>query len=164
MWWSDKNKIYKANGIEYKKIAWKWRRKYKYKLAKDYTITLPKDLFDDIWVLKGRKFFYCRYFSVYYDIISNVYILTIKKDYEWDGCSGPTIDTKTNMRASLCHDCLYQLCRMSIIIQKCVTAINEWFYRILKQDGMCRFRRWYYLKSVNTWIAKRNAKPNKTGS
>ena len=34
--------------------------------------------------------------------------LTVKAHYAWDGPSGPTIDTPTNMRASLFHDALCQ--------------------------------------------------------
>ncbi len=36
-------------------------------------------------------------------------VLTIYPHYAWDGPSGPTFDTKTNMRASLFHDALCQL-------------------------------------------------------
>ena len=38
--------------------------------------------------------------------------LTIKAGYAWDGPSGPVVDTKENMRASLVHDALYQLMRL----------------------------------------------------
>ena len=37
--------------------------------------------------------------------------LTITTSYAWDGPSGPTVDTKSFMRASLVHDALYQLMR-----------------------------------------------------
>ncbi|KKK46831.1 hypothetical protein LCGC14_3161330, partial [marine sediment metagenome] len=35
--------------------------------------------------------------------------LTVNARYAWDGPSGPTFDTPTNMRASLFHDALCQL-------------------------------------------------------
>ena len=35
-------------------------------------------------------------------------VLTMKKDYAWDGASGPAKDTKTAMRGSGLHDALYQ--------------------------------------------------------
>ncbi len=35
--------------------------------------------------------------------------LTVHAHYAWDGPSGPTFDTPTNMRASLFHDALCQL-------------------------------------------------------
>jgi hypothetical protein len=37
--------------------------------------------------------------------------LTVEKGYAWDGPSGPVIDAKENIRASLDHDALYQLMR-----------------------------------------------------
>lgn len=37
--------------------------------------------------------------------------LHIYADYEWDGPSGPAIDTNSFMRGSLVHDLLYQLIR-----------------------------------------------------
>ncbi len=36
-------------------------------------------------------------------------LLTVKAHYAWDGPSGPTFDTPTNMRGSLFHDALCQL-------------------------------------------------------
>ena len=37
--------------------------------------------------------------------------LQIAAGYAWDGASGPTIDTRNSMIASLVHDALYQLIR-----------------------------------------------------
>lgn len=39
--------------------------------------------------------------------------LIIAKGFAWDGPSGPTIDTRNFMRASLVHDALYQILRES---------------------------------------------------
>ncbi len=39
--------------------------------------------------------------------------LTIAKKFAWDGPSGPVIDTRNFMRASLVHDALYQILRES---------------------------------------------------
>lgn len=50
-----------------------------------------------------------------WETVSNDYItlvggiLVIEPRYAWDGPSGPTFDTKTNIRASLFHDALCQL-------------------------------------------------------
>lgn len=41
--------------------------------------------------------------------------IQIKKGYAWDGASGPTIDTKDTIKASLVHDCLYQAMRLGLI-------------------------------------------------
>ncbi|GAK24268.1 hypothetical protein JCM19052_4928 [Vibrio sp. JCM 19052] len=44
-------------------------------------------------------------------------LLTIKKGYSWDGASGPAIDTKNILKASLVHDALYQLMREEVLPQ-----------------------------------------------
>ncbi len=42
-------------------------------------------------------------------------VLVVKSRYAWDGASGPTFDTPTNMRASLFHDALCQLIREGLL-------------------------------------------------
>jgi hypothetical protein len=44
-------------------------------------------------------------------------VLTIKKGYAWDGASGPALDTKNIMKASLVHDAVYQLMREEVLPQ-----------------------------------------------
>ena len=76
----------------------RYRSGYKYQLATSYsmpiTIKPKKDIKTEFITLdtKGK--------------------LTIKEGYAWDGPSGPVVDTKQNMRASLVHDALYQLMRL----------------------------------------------------
>jgi hypothetical protein len=53
----------------------------------------------------------CRYFS----ITKNV--LTVYRGYVWDGASGPVINTRSLMLASLVHDVCYQLLRMGYLPQ-----------------------------------------------
>lgn len=78
--------------------------------------------------------------------------LKIKSGYQWDGPSGPTIDTKTFMRGSLVHDGLYQLLREGLLGAR---GSEEWkrnrrladieLVIIAKQDGMNWLRRqWVY--------------------
>ena len=88
-------------------------------------------------------------------------LVEVEKGYCWDGCSGPTVDTKTSMRASLFHDAFYQLMREAKLPYKFVGNADRIFYRMLKEDGMNKFRAWYYYKGVNTWFAHRNARPRK---
>ncbi len=45
-------------------------------------------------------------------------ILIVKPHYAWDGPSGPTFDTPTNMRASLFHDALCQLIGEGLLDKK----------------------------------------------
>ena len=78
--------------------------------------------------------------------------LCVTDGYPWDGCSGPTIDTKNSMRAGLVHDGLYQLMREGKIPRKHRIQIDNEFETILKEDGMSWFRRNIWETSVN-WFA-----------
>ena len=83
---------------ETKKI--KYRKGYKYQLAKDYETK--------IGIILGYPIitdFICLYATGY---------LVIKKGYAWDGASGPGIDTKNILRGSLVHDAIYQLIRQGL--------------------------------------------------
>ena len=77
--------------------------------------------------------------------------LVIDPGYEWDGPSGPAIDTDNFMDGSLVHDLLYQLMR-----EKWLKPV--WKYRMkadkemrlqTTKDGMSFVRRWY------TWLGVR---------
>lgn len=59
-----------------------------------------------------------------------------KKGYMWDGPSGPTIDRKENMRASLYHDILAEAMRLGLLPQSFWTEANEMLGRICIEDGM----------------------------
>lgn len=61
--------------------------------------------------------------------------LTVREGYAWDGVSGPVIDRKTNMRASLCHDALYQLMRQGELPHTQWRSADMEFDRLLKEDG-----------------------------
>ncbi len=61
--------------------------------------------------------------------------LLIKKGYAWDGCSGPTIDTKKNTRPGLIHDALYQLIRLGHLPAPYKKKIDILFKEMLKEDG-----------------------------
>lgn len=118
----EENKEEKEEMIRYKKG-------YKYQLAEDYTLLVP--------IKPSYKIN-----SEYIHLIDGV--LTIKKGYAWDGCSGPTADDRTNMRGSLVHDALYQLLRMGLLDPPCREIADDLFYRILLEDGMSKLRAKYY--------------------
>ena len=66
-------------------------------------------------------------------------MLTIKKNYAWDGASGPVLDTQRIMRGSLVHDALYQLMREEHLPQK-ARENADWLLReICIEDGMPKF-------------------------
>lgn len=56
--------------------------------------------------------------------------LVIYKGYEWDGPSGPAIDTDNFMDGSLIHDLLYQLMREG--------HLKRWPYRLYADNEMFR--------------------------
>jgi hypothetical protein len=75
-------------------------------------------------------------------------MLHISAGYAWDGCSGPTVDTKSTMRAGLVHDALYQLTRADLLSQSRRRDIDKEFHKILREDGMWKPRAWYYYQAV----------------
>jgi hypothetical protein len=76
--------------------------------------------------------------------------LCINAGYEWDGPSGPAIDTDNFMDGSLVHDVLYQLMREGYLKRTPyrLYADNEMF-RQCKKDGMSLPRR------IWTWLGVR---------
>ena len=74
--------------------------------------------------------------------------LMLFKGYAWDGCSGPTIDDDTNMKAGLVHDALYQLIRLGELPQSERKKVDELFYRILRENGMSWLRAKLYYRAV----------------
>jgi hypothetical protein len=64
--------------------------------------------------------------------------ITIKKDYAWDGPSGPAVDTLNFMRGSLIHDALYQLIRNKKLEPRETyrKRADELLRKNCRQDGM----------------------------
>lgn len=100
---------------------------YKYQLVEDYFHVLPSD-FDKV---KSFNFGFLNW---------NPSILLIRRGYAWDGPSGPTIDTKDFMRASLVHDALYQCMRRGLIDISLRKVCDEELKRICLEAGMCNTR------------------------
>ena len=116
----------------------KYRKGYKYQLVAD-------------------EFFYQTGIKGY-TIETDFIVLTpagemlIRKRYAWDGSSGPTYDSKNSMRASAAHDALYQLMRMRLLPRSKRFLADYLLDRILKEDGMWKVRRWYWVRGVE-WFA-----------
>lgn len=100
-----------------------YRSGYKYQLAADFGIQTqikPKNDIDTPLISLSKKGF-----------------LTVKKDYAWDGTSGPVIDTHENLRASLVHDAIYQLMRRGkVSYKKYRDKADRLFMKMCKQDGL----------------------------
>lgn len=112
----------------------KYKSGYKYQLVEDCNIEI--DICAPINAI-GKY--------IHLDTSGN---LTIKAGYAWDGPSGPTIDTKTFMRASLVHDALYQLMREDLLSQLFRERADEELRRICILDGMWKVRAWWVHKGV----------------
>ncbi len=113
--------------------------RYKYQLMEDYHITV--EAFPDEMI------------STPFMSLSPSGDLHIKKGYCWDGCSGPTIDDPTNMRAGLVHDCLYQCMRTGQLDQAFRNYADRFFQEICLEDGMPRYRAWMYYYAVHKFAA-----------
>ena len=126
-------------------IKYRSLHKHKYQLMADYSIEVrlcPAEAIDTLFI-----------------DLSEEGILTIYTGYAWDGCSGPTIDDPTNMRAGLVHDALYQLLREGHISPGCRLYADTLFRDICIEDGMPKWRAKYYYKAVR-WFAGSCAKPS----
>ncbi len=76
--------------------------------------------------------------------------LTIKKGYAWDGPSGPTLDTKNSLRASLEHDAKHQLMCLGLVDRGYLQLVDAEFKKTLREDGMSRLRSWIWVKALRS--------------
>ncbi|WP_109833330.1 DUF1353 domain-containing protein [Reichenbachiella versicolor] len=130
------------NNFQKSKACYRSLKKYKYQLVEEFVYDTGISGFDiDQPFIK----------------LNNEGVLTVSKNYAWDGASGPTIDTKNSMRASLVHDALYQLMRERLLSQDQVKPADQLFEKMLRNDGMSaiRARIWYLgLRLANGMAAK----------
>jgi hypothetical protein len=121
--------------VKYRKL-----KGYKYQTTENYSKELPWPL-NCIWC-KG-------------DMLGvwNGY-LNINKGYAWDGPSGPTIDTRTFMEASLVHDALYQLMRQGKASRDLRIEADRLLRQMCIEAGMSKARAWYVYRSVRMFGKK----------
>ena len=150
------------SGTEYQKTQ------HGYTLKEDYEYSFYKPI-KIKWIVGSRlptncncckgKTFKCIYHHKLFCLSTTTLIACC--DYSWDGPSGPTIDTRNSLRASLVHDVLYQAMREKGI--KFSYSSRKWadkiFLKILKEDGMGIIRRrlWYFAVRL---CGKSNAEPD----
>ena len=133
--------------INYKKID---HPTWKYELQKSYTTLLVSH---ECYYRNGQSVYDSDFLSL--NVTAGLYpVLTSSAGYRWDGCSGPTVDTPTNMRAGLVHDSLYQLMRLGVLPQSARVVADREFLLIMREDGMNWFRRTYYYWSVRLFARK----------
>ena len=106
--------------------------KYKFKVEENFSIELPYKIPDFVHPYASLK----------------DGILSVKRGYAWDGASGPIINTRDTLVASLVHDVLYQAMRLNLI-KSCKEnrqIADKNFFEILKMNGVNSIRRkvWYF--------------------
>ncbi|MCH8807455.1 MAG: DUF1353 domain-containing protein [Planctomycetes bacterium] len=106
-----------------KKIS--YRSGYKYQLATAYPIKInikpKKDIDTEFIKLKKPG------------------DLTVARGYAWDGPSGPVVDTRQNLRASLVHDALYQLMRHNeLSVKTHKDKADKLFKKMCIEDGISK--------------------------
>lgn len=127
--------------------AIEYREGYRYQLAADYIIALPIPYSDhDV--------------DTPFVSVSGTGVMCIRKGYAWDGPSGPTIDTKNALRASLVHDAMYQLIRLGYYPHRYKQLADDVFYRILIEDGMSTIRAKLWRTALD-WFGGKNARPSR---
>ena len=107
---------------------------YKYQLTETYTIAIP---------IHGVSA------QTDYITLTPTGELTIKKGYSWDGASFIAIDTKSIMRGSLVHDCLYQAIRLGLIPRHLRASADQIMQNICLEDGMMRIRAFWIKKALS---------------
>lgn len=116
----------------------RYRSEYKYQLANLYQIGIPIQLSETID-------------TDFIKLTSNGE-LTVKKGYAWDGPSGPVLDTRENMRASLVHDALYQLMRREHLKARTHRKTADKIFRdVCKEDGVSSYRANIYYKVLRKY-------------
>lgn len=116
------------------KIYYKELRGYKYQTTQNTYFLTP---------LRPTQDIHTEYISLFRDGT-----LLVKSNYCWDGPSGPTVDGKTNLRASLGHDALYQLMRANLLSIAYKDIVDEFYIQVCAEDGMCAMRRWIDLQGL----------------
>lgn len=121
--------------IKYRKVPRKERtgRRQKFELTRFYIVTTGIKPDDTCWIPD--------YVYLYPDGR-----LCIHKGYRWDGASFILArDTKKTLRATLVHDCGYQLIREGLLDMSYRKAFDKLMYKILVEDGIWKIeaKLWY---------------------
>lgn len=122
----------------------KYKAGYKYQLFEDYELFVG--VYPNVHINHP-----------YFELDMDGHLL-IREGYCWDGASGPTIDTKSSMRGSLVHDCLYQAMRMKKLDFAWRYRADKLLYEICREDGMSWIRANIWEQAVN-WFAANCASP-----
>lgn len=114
--------------MKFRRLKKNESKRYKYELTQNQHVKLTRE-FPDTALLPWLR-------------IANDAI-NIRDKYQWDGASGPAIDTDDWMLASLVHDALYQLLRERKLPMACRKNADKQMLDLLKAAGMPWWRRGY---------------------
>lgn len=89
--------------------------------------------------------------------------ISIREGYTWDGASGPTIDTKGTIKASLIHDCLYQAMRLGLIDGSNRKVADKELRDQMIKAGCWKIRAWTWYLAVRLFAASSAKKGNLQG-
>jgi hypothetical protein len=130
------------------KCVWRKGGSKKYVLEEEYLDRIPFET--DEFVID----------TLYCTLVCDGTII-IRKGYEWDGASGPTIDTDDTMDGSLVHDVLYQLIREGKLPRKLRKKADRCIRQMCIEDGLehcktiiervwvwLRFNYWYFFLRI----------------
>jgi hypothetical protein len=116
----------------------------KYVLAETYEDFIPFDI-------------ECNFIGTGYAEIWRDGFIRIKEGYEWDGPSGPTIDTDDFMDGALVHDVLYQMIREGHLPMRKRKEADQVLRTLCLVDGMPKWRACYVYYAVR-WFGRSAAK------
>jgi hypothetical protein len=124
------------------------RYEVKYRKLKGYKYQLVEPVFENLPAPFGGVCIHGKFFKICDRQ------LAAWDDYAWDGASGPAIDTKNFLRASLVHDVLYQCMRQGRMTRDLRIEADRLLRQMCLEAGMSKFRAWYVYKSVRMFGKK----------
>ena len=143
-----------ANGVEYRRAPTKWTsgkpgvRKlvrtvwWRYELCKSYSLDFAAEYGMSLQV---NPQYNPPTDGALYTISENQ--LTAFQGFRWDGATGPTLQPKSSVRATLVHDVMCAAIAQGALLRDSRANADLIFREILKADRMPKFRRdiWYLM-------------------
>lgn len=90
--------------------------------------------------------------------------IIVKEGYAWDGASGPTFDTRSVLKPSLIHDCLYQAIRLGLLSNSYRKTADLQFRHHLIRNGCFPLRAFLFYFGLRLFGGLWNKKDMKRGT
>ena len=111
-----------------------YKKGFKYQLSRRATLQTN---------MRPKKDIHTRFITLF-----TTGVLIVEYGYAWDGPSGPMMDTKDLMRASLKHDVMYQLLRMGLLPESDREIADDEYVDDTKNDA-----KWKWFGKVRAWYS-----------